>query len=53
LGARLRPERGRKSFLLLFFKKEDLSLASCLHPIALTGRLALLALITIFGVLRA
>jgi hypothetical protein len=25
LGARLRPERGRKSFLLLFFKKEDLS----------------------------
>jgi len=25
-----------KSFLLLFFKKEDLSLASCLHPIALT-----------------
>jgi hypothetical protein len=25
LGARLRPERGSKSFLLLFFKKEDLS----------------------------
>jgi hypothetical protein len=36
MGARLRPERGRKSFLLLFFKKEDLSLASCLHPIALS-----------------
>jgi hypothetical protein len=27
LGARLRPERGRKSFLLLFFKKEDRSIA--------------------------
>jgi hypothetical protein len=27
LGARLRPERGSKSFLLLFFKKEDLSIA--------------------------
>jgi hypothetical protein len=32
LGARLRPERGRKSFLLLFFKKEDLSIACLPSP---------------------
>jgi hypothetical protein len=32
IGARLRPERGSKSFLLLFFKKEDLSIACLPSP---------------------
>jgi hypothetical protein len=32
LGARLRPERGSKSFLPLFFKKEDLSIACLPSP---------------------
>jgi hypothetical protein len=38
LGARLRPERGSKSFLLLFFKKEDLSIACLPSPDCPEGR---------------
>jgi hypothetical protein len=40
LGARLRPERGRKSFLLLFFKKEDISIACLPSPDCPEKRLA-------------